>query len=123
MNLNESCIGIFWFYQGELISKKLLILDSSSDSLGIHDSPFQHIHEWENKHIFMPKHPELLGTEYQELPRGRIVYLNHKKLFVIYTDKACLNKEAKKQLIDSFCLPSSNTIFKSDPHYKTFKFC
>ena len=123
MNFNESYIGIFWFYQNSIICKKLLLSESKKDALGIHDSPFQHVHEWESKNIFLPKHPELFGTEYQELPRGRVVFLSNKNLVVIYTDKACLSKEVKKQLIDSFCLPSSNTIFKSDPHYKTFKYC
>lgn len=121
MNANESCIGIFWYYQNEIICKKLLLSESTKDSLGINDSPFQHIQEWEVKHIFLPKYPELIESEYQEFPRGRVVYLSKKNLFVIYADKRCLNKKIKQQLIDSFNLLSSNTIFKTDPHYKTFR--
>ena len=123
MNFNESYIGIFWFYQNSIICKKLLLSESQKDTLGIHDSPYQHVQEWEGKNVFLPEHPELFGTEYQELPRGRVVYLSHKKLFAVYADKSCLNKETKEQLIDIFFLPSSNTIFKRDPHYKTFKYC
>jgi hypothetical protein len=122
MNPNESCIGIFWYYQSEVICKKLLLADSKKDSLGIFDCPFQHIQEWEDKHIFLPKYPELFGSEYQELPRGRVVYLSKKNLFVVYADKTCLNKKTKQQLIDSFDLPTSNIIFKSDPHYKVYKY-
>ncbi|MFS1424377.1 hypothetical protein [Shewanella sp. 10N.286.48.B5] len=123
MQFCESFIGIFWFYQGTLICKKLLISESKEDTLGIHDSPFQHIQEWESKNIYLASHPELLGTEYQELPRGRVVYSSRKKAFTVYGDKACLTKKAKIIIINNFKLPTENTLFKSDPHYQIFKYC
>jgi len=47
------------------------------DEIGMVDSPFQHIKEWENKHIYLPHFKELIASEYQELPRGRVVYLRY----------------------------------------------
>jgi len=123
MQFTESYIGIFWLYQGTLICKKLPLTESHEDMLGLYDSPFQHIQEWESKNIYLANHPELIGTEYQEIPRGRVVYSNAKKTFTVYADKVCLNKKAKYLIINNFELPSENTLFKSDPHYQTFKYC
>jgi hypothetical protein len=66
----ENNIGIFWLYKDTLIYKKQLLSETHEDTIGMHDSPFQHILEWEDNQIYLSKHSELLGTEYQELPRG-----------------------------------------------------
>jgi hypothetical protein len=120
MQFIESDIGIFWSYQDTLICKKMPLAESQEDSLGFQDSPFQHIQEWEGKRIYLANHPELFGTEYQELPRGRVVYSGKKSIFTVYADKACLTKKIKNQIIEDFNLPIESTRFKSDQHYQTF---
>ena len=122
MQFIESYIGIFWLYQGTLICKKMPLFESKKDVLGLHDTPFQHIEEWEEKKIYLANHPDLFGTEYQEIPRGRIVYSNVKKAFTVYADKVCLTKKNKTLIIKDFKIPSERALFKSDPHYQTFKY-
>jgi hypothetical protein len=122
MQFTDSYIGIFWFYQDTLICKKMPLAESQLDSLGFHDSPFQHIQEWEVKTIYLANHPELFGTEYQELPRGRVVYSSKKRMFTVYADKACLTKKAKNKIIEYFNLPKEKTVFRSDPHYQIFEY-
>lgn len=122
MQFIESYIGIFWLYQGTLICKKMPLFQSKKDDLGLYDTPFQHIEEWEDKRIYLANHPGLFGTEYQEIPRGRIVYSNIKKVFTVYADKVCLTKKNKTLIIKDFKIPSERALFKSDPHYQTFNY-
>jgi len=86
------------------------------------DSPFLHITEWESKNIYLPKFKELIASEYQELPRGRVVYSNVKKESTVYMDSSLFVKENKEKLIDYFNITSGNVVWKKDSHYKTYNY-
>jgi hypothetical protein len=86
------------------------------------DSPFEHITEWESRHIYLPNFKELASTEYQELPRGRIVYSNVTQKMTIYMDSSLFVKKCKTLLIDYFDLADCPIVWKKDSHYKVFSF-
>jgi hypothetical protein len=86
------------------------------------DSPFQHITEWESRCIYLPDFKELASTEYQELPRGRIVYSTATKMATIYMDSSLFREKYKEQLVRYFHLAECPIIWKKDSHYKVFSF-
>jgi hypothetical protein len=121
--MKEEQIGIFWLYQNTIIAKSMLAINVNADSLGLRDVAFQHIDVWEHERVYMPTFPELVDTEYQVLPRGRIIYSNEKNKFIIYADKACLTEQVKKEILDRFKLQQvrekKRVTFRIDPHYRT----
>ena len=121
--MKEEHIGIFWLYQNTIVAKSLLAKNVNADSLGLRDVAFQHIDVWENERIYMPTFPELIGSEYQEFPRGRVIYSNKKNKFIIYADRACLTEQVKKEILFRFNLQQvreeNRVTYRLDPHYRT----
>jgi hypothetical protein len=122
-NVKEEKIGIFWLYQNTIIEKSKLAINVNPDSLGLRDVDFQHIDAWEHERIYMPKFLGLMGSEYQELPRGRVIYSDQKNKFIIYADKACLTEQVKTEILCCFKLEKvreqKRVTFRVDPHYRT----
>ena len=115
-------VGIFWFYKNKLIAKKIDIKELETDEIGIVDSPFQHITEWESKNIYLPSYKELIASEYQEFPRGRVVYATLSKTFICYMDNSLFTASHKQQLIKFFGLLDCNIVWKKDAHYKIYSY-
>jgi hypothetical protein len=84
------------------------------------DSPFQHITEWEDKQIYSPNFKELIGSEYQELPRGRVVYSPLINRMTIYMDSSLFDNAYKAQLKSYFNLVNCKITWKKDSHYKVY---
>ncbi|MER2492513.1 hypothetical protein [Catenovulum sediminis] len=122
MQDNAPHIGIFWLYKSTVVAKKTQLSQLLADHLAIYDSDFSHMTEWEDKLVFLPMFPELLGSEYQEIARGRIVYIEPKGVFRIYADKSIMqNANYRALVIDSFGLTGFNCLWLADPHYRVFK--
>lgn len=101
-------IGIFWFYKNKVIGISHSYSLKDADSLGLIDSDFTHVEYWEEiKRII----PELNDKEYEELPRGRVI-------FNVNRDKTLLIRNKVNQILEFFSLDFENTILKKDPHYK-----
>jgi hypothetical protein len=57
-------------------------------------------------------------VEYEEPPRGRVIYYPAEKSFVIYADRCILRKKAVvKRILKALSLPAQRTTTSSDPHY------
>jgi hypothetical protein len=106
-------IGIFWFYNSALIAKKIAVKELTPDDIGMVDSPFEHINEWESR---------LASTEYQEFPRGRVVYSNVTRKATIYMDSSLFVKKYKRLLINHFDLADCSVTWKKDSHYQVFSY-
>jgi hypothetical protein len=115
-------IGIFWFYNNALIARKIGVNELTPDDIGMFDSPFQHITEWEERCIYLPDFKELTSTEYQTFPRGRIVYSNVTKKITIYMDSSLFVKNCKTLLINYFDLADCPVVWKKDSHYQVFSY-
>lgn len=113
-------LGIFWCYQQKIIGEKVAMTSCGTDSLGIMDSPLQHLHSWEEKQIYWSQFPELWDTEYQQLPRGRVVFNVRKQLFIVYADKSLLRPSMQNPIRKFFALPAVSCNWRIDPHYRQF---
>ncbi|MCC2605511.1 hypothetical protein [Planctobacterium marinum] len=120
MNKPEPCVGIFWCYRQHIIAETTPRLAVATDSLGIVDSYFQHIDSWEHKHLYLPDFPELYGSEYQELPRGRVLYNARRQHFIVYADRSVMVSTIKKRIAARFSFPVAACLWQTDPHYRHF---
>lgn len=112
-------IGIFWVYKGIVFGKKATIVEGDEAVTGMVDSPFNHVDVWESDTEFHRQFPELVHLEYQQLPRGRVLYQRAKISPLVYLDKT-LNTRATRVLIASFFeFEHEQAVWRSDLHYTT----
>jgi hypothetical protein len=57
--------------------------------------------------------------EYEEWPRGRIVFDQQKKLFTLYADRKLTPRETISQIQARFALPPASTSVETDFHYQS----
>jgi hypothetical protein len=57
--------------------------------------------------------------EYEEWPRGRIVFDQKKKLFTLYADRKLMPPETIAQIQGRFALPPDKTRVETDFHYQS----
>lgn len=88
--------------------------------MGLIDSPFQHITEWEQGQVYLPQFRDLSGSEYQECPRGRVVYSKAQNKTIVYMDKSLFSKSNKDEIKAHFGLTECRVAWKADPHYRVF---
>ena len=102
-------IGIFWIH-------KSIALDRMKPINGFIDSDFAHYKVWDE---IVSQNKDLYLYEYEEIPRGRIVFDVKQKLFIIYSNYDIINlDEAKKLIMDTFGLDNKAVSFQYDAHYK-----
>ncbi|KQU05131.1 hypothetical protein ASG60_00055 [Methylobacterium sp. Leaf469] len=61
----------------------------------------------------------IAGHEYEELPRGRVVYMRTPALFTLYADRHLQRPEAITELVRLFGLDGERHLVRSDVHYRT----
>jgi len=84
---------------------------------GLIDSPFDHWQVWDE----IVKPMAIWGVEYQQLPRGRVIYdVQHKKVCV-YLDKNLATESLKATIRNSFKLNGCAIRWLLDSHYTTNK--
>ena len=88
--------------------------------MGLIDSPFQHITEWESHQLYLPEYKELRTSEYQEYPRGRVVFSQQSRRAIIYMDKSLFSAENKQKIKAYFEITDCRVLWKADPHYRVF---
>lgn len=108
-------IGIFWFYKDEVIGIAHEFSLHEADSIGLIDSQYAHMDYWEKLKLQIPG---LEHTEYEQLPRGRVIFNTHKGKAIIYLDKTLLQRSKVNQILNFFNLNVENVILRTDPHYK-----
>ena len=87
------------------------------DSLGMIDSPYNHVSYWK---FLQNQTPQLKFIEYEEVPRGRAIFDSKKNMLIIYLDKKLLVKHKVLKICEFFEVTYQvNTILRLDPHYKT----
>ncbi|WP_262267313.1 MULTISPECIES: hypothetical protein [Microvirga] len=61
----------------------------------------------------------LLSYEYEQWPRGRIVYNTKTNFFTLYADRKLQSGAIIQRIISEFGLASENCAVQSDPHYRS----
>ena len=112
-------IGVFWVYRGAVFGKARPISDGQEGVKGLVDSPDDHVTVWEGPNGYRQNFPELRSVEYQEIPRGRVLFQRSRSIPLVYLDKS-LNRPAVRELIAYFFGFDPNIArWMSDIHYTT----
>jgi len=108
-------IGIFWWHDGKLLATKCRV-DEGEAASGTIDSRFAHIETWTTLQKCRPK---LRILEYEDVPRGRVVFLQASKRFRVLMDRVLFSPKIKTAILKAFGLLKSRTSFVTDQHYTT----
>jgi len=128
LRASEPSVGIFW---GVRDGRKLnLVTDhtplSQAEAYGdALTHPRGHSEVWDAWQRLGPAGAARLGlpaavscSEYDEHPRGRIVYDTITKTFILYADRRLQTSAFLVRIIAAFCLPVARTVVRSDSHYR-----
>lgn len=108
-------IGIFWVYHGKLLATAFGLNAGMKygDAL---NGPTDHVKYWP---VFQARYAALRDLEYQDVPRGRVLFMQPTRQFRVYMDKTLHKTAIKSALRKAFSLPASRTHFLTDAHYTT----
>lgn len=115
MSQPQSKVGIFWYFEGKLL-KGAVPLEKGERSAGSINATYEHARFWD---VLKIRVPGIRALEYDQVPRGRVVYLEGERQFAVYLDKVLLRPAVKRLIVQMFELPAKSTIFERDPHYTT----
>ncbi|MCO4786810.1 MAG: hypothetical protein KC467_12890 [Marinomonas atlantica] len=113
-------IGIFWYFNGNVIGRSRPFQEGECSLPGLWDTPDNHIDLWEHDPDSIQLPNELRQLEYQSIPRGRILYDQRSKTTVVYMDKTLFNDISKIAIRDFFQLQGNRIKWCRDPHYQVF---
>ncbi len=108
-------VGVFWYFRRRLLSVSAPLSLGVLSSVSI-DAPFDHVAEWPS---FQQRHPNLATFSYEQIPRGRVLFLKIEKRFVVYLDRVLVVTTVKRAIRKEFKLPAKGTRFVTDGHYTT----
>lgn len=117
-------VGIFWIdvKESKLFGPEPLSL-RDADTLGETKQDLRdHYTEWDN--LGSKKPDRFKFCEYEEVPRGRVVFILDKENshFVVFLPKKVKSEKIEFLIADYFSLPSGKTFFNyTDMHYQIKK--
>jgi hypothetical protein len=113
----EPHVGIFWLIDRKLIIDTTPVSKAESYSTAL-NHPTSHIDYWTRLQRTGAVLPEV---EYEELPRGRVVFDGREQRLKLYADACILRKkDVVKKLLRLLHLPD-DTPLSTDPHYKCYR--
>jgi len=113
----EPCVGIFWLIGTRIISDTTPISKAESYSTAL-THPTGHIDHWARLQRTGAVLPEV---EYEELPRGRVVFDGREQRLKLYADVCILRKKGVVQKLLRLMHLPSDTPLSTDPHYRCYK--
>jgi hypothetical protein len=113
----EPHVGIFWLVDGRLVIDSTLL--SQAEPYGDHlTQPRSHYEVWS---LFQQSGIAPAGIEYEEPPRGRIMYNTNTRRFALLADRCILkDKRIVSKIMSQMNLPGENTDKGTDSHYRCF---
>lgn len=121
-------VGIFWLVaEGQ---RDMLVTDSvpltEAEPYGdCLTHPRGHYEMWDRWRLAGPSWLKSNGlptaicrTEYEEHPRGRIVYERPAELFIIYADRRLQIERTVRLIVEAFRLAGERFEIRSDDHYR-----
>jgi hypothetical protein len=126
----ESQIGLFWLLphteQGIALLGHAIPLTHAEEYGACLTDPLSHYDAWgatkRGRPLLTPldaiTKKLIAASEYEEWPRGRVVYDRLRQTFIVYADRQILPHGAVVRA--HFALPE-DTPFRTDPHYRNTK--
>jgi hypothetical protein len=108
-------VGIFWVDHGHLIMAAVTVTDGVNDGVFV-NGPDDHDPYWP---IMQRTHANLRGLEYDQVPRGRMLFNKTESRFYGYLDKVLDTPMMKRMIMARFHLPRKHTVFQTNLHYTT----
>jgi hypothetical protein len=114
----EPAVGIIYLVKGNLwIDGTPVSKAGDYGEFKIHEN--DHIRYWDQL-MRTGSVPKL--SEYEEHPRGRVVYNTKTRQYTLYLDRCILGKKAVVQrIIREMRLPGKQTATATDSHYRCFR--
>jgi len=111
----EPKVGIFWLANGKLIFDATPIsgAEAYGECMGHAKS---HVEYWSE---LQRSGNVSANTEYEDPPRGRVVFNVRTRKYIVYADK-CIRKKPKvvRKILRDFALPEDGTGLTGDEHYR-----
>jgi hypothetical protein len=111
----EPHVGIFWVVRGKLVIDSTAL--NEGEAYGDHlTHPRSHIDVWEQWRLSGTVPSE---SEYEEFPRGRVMYNTKTQRFTLLADRCILKDNGVvKKIMSAMNLPRITTDKGTDPHYR-----
>ena len=111
----EPSVGIFWVIRGKFVIDSTPL--SQSEPYGVHlPHPGSHVEVWT---MFQQKGTVPRDMEYEEAPRGRVIYNAKIGRFSFLADKCILrDKIMVTKTMSELNLPNKNTDRRADARYR-----
>jgi hypothetical protein len=110
-------VGIFWRLHGKLLTDSTRLSEAETHlHFKIHSG--DHISVWAKfqRNGIVPSE-----MEYEEAPRGRVMFDTKKRQFTMLADRCILrDKGVLRKIMSVMSLPSKNTDKGTDSHYRCF---
>ena len=114
----EPRVGIFWMFDGKLILDTTPIRQAEQYGEA-KTHPRGHIEYWTQLQRAGAISEDV---EYDDPPRGRVVYFPKDDRFVLYADRCILvRKNFLRQIMAEMNLPTNQTKTSKDEHYRCLK--
>ena len=82
-----------------------------------------HYHVWlgwrRTRDLTPSAHATVQAYEYEDWPRGRIVFDRARDRFMLYADRKLIAAEIIGRICDRFRLPEDRTLIETDSHYRS----
>lgn len=124
---HEPSVGIFWVVETGRREARLLTAGCSLEAAEPYGAFLTfaggHYEVWEGWRNIKDHDPALRTAvrtfEYEDWPRGRIVFDQMKKLFILYADRKLMLPDTITQIQARFALSPDKTIVETDFHYQS----
>lgn len=128
--IRSPSVGIFW---GIKDSKSPFVFACAAVALD-EAEPYGDCLGYPNGHLEVWTHWQTLGDaglkqrnlpaavlwhEYEDFPRGRVVYTVPDHTFMIYADRRLQTDDLIAQIMRLFCLSGQSVVVRADAHYRT----
>ncbi len=108
----ENLLAVFWYIDGKFYGPCNALNADEVELYGDYlDLPYDHFQIWPDCSPF------IYDYEYDDFPRGRVMFDTRIHKFKVFTsEKLCNDKELKARVMREYGLPVT-TIFIADEHY------
>jgi hypothetical protein len=122
--LTPPAVGIFWRVGDVLLIDRSTLAEAEpyGDCITHAGGHYERWQEWQalgdSRLVSMGYPIAIASTEYDEWPRGRVVYETLPRRFILYADRRLQSGEIINAIKNAFGLGDVETVVKSDSHYR-----